>query len=71
MSKDFITYFCENGNVILISAKLYFSLSDDKFEQYVREECYCNSKLFSDKSSGLDLDDFDDPDFDNFFDERF
>lgn len=71
MSKDFITYFCENGNVILISAKLYFSLSDDKFKQYVREECYCNSKSFSDKSSGLDLDDFDDPDFDNFFDERF
>lgn len=71
MSKDFITYFCENGNVILISAKLYFSLSDDKFEQYVREECYCNSKSFSDKGSGLDLDDFDDPDFDNFFDERF
>lgn len=71
MSKDFITYFCENGNVILISAKLYFSLSDDKFEQYVREECYCNSKSFSDKSSGLDLDDFDDPDFDNFFDEHF
>lgn len=71
MSNDFITYFCENGNVILISAKLYFSLSDDKFEQYVREECYCNSKSFSDKGSGLDLDDFDEPDFDNFFDERF
>jgi len=71
VSKDFITYFCENGNVIQISAKLYFSLSDDKFEQYVKEECYCNSKSFSDKSLGLDLDDFEGPDLSNLFDENF
>lgn len=76
---DTILFICENGMYIYIPKDLYFELSDDKFNEFIMEECNKSRNgvgfLFSESYDKISrfIDEFNeetDKDIDKFLDEE-